>query len=272
MESTDPVQEFYNQLAQREWDRLERPPDNLEFATASHLIAKYFNKPGRACDIGAGPGRYSQLLASRGHHVTVVDLSPELLKIAQGKLAHCADQIVDFICASATDLHALPDKQFNYALMMGPMYHLTHPHERQRALAEFRRILADDGLGLVTFFGSYGMLRLGIADFHQRFKDRSQVERFLAPTTFTDTDLSSFTACHFTTPDAIAAELSAAGLHTVSYASAQGFAGGIRSDLEQLFQQSPEAFQNVLTVAVETCEDPRFRDCGQHLHYIVKKR
>lgn len=64
---SDAIRAFYDRLAEGEWARFERPMGMLEFATAKHLIGKYFSGQGLACDIGAGPGRYSELLASLGH-------------------------------------------------------------------------------------------------------------------------------------------------------------------------------------------------------------
>lgn len=44
------------------------------------LIPKYINKAGNVLDIGAGEGKNSFFLASLGHHVTAVEISPFAIK------------------------------------------------------------------------------------------------------------------------------------------------------------------------------------------------
>ena len=155
---------------------------------------------------------------------------------------------------------------------MGPLYHLVQVEERLKALSELRRILKPGGRALVTYFGSYGMLRLGIADMVRRYESITEIERFLKPTSFTAAELSGFTACHFSTPDAIHNELEEAEFSVLSYGSAQGFVGGIRLGIERLFEENKTAFDSVVDVAVRYCEDVRFRDLGQHLHFVVNRK
>jgi len=50
-------------------------------ALQEHLPAP----PARVLDCGGGPGRYSIELARRGYGVTLFDLSPECLRLAQSK-------------------------------------------------------------------------------------------------------------------------------------------------------------------------------------------
>ena len=250
----DDVRAFYDKYSEREWSRFETALGLLEFSTGRHLIKKYFPGSGAVCDIGAGPGRYSEFLANLGYDVTLIDLSPELIRIAKEKLSARGVTISRFVCGSATDLSMLPDGKFDAGLMMGPMYHLTQQQDRHAALNELRRIMKPGGIAMITFFGSYGMLRLGIADMVNRYQKVSEIERLLGPTSYTAAELSGFTACHFSTPIEIKDEVQAAGFSLLSYASAQGFAGGMRHDLEKLFESSLPAFYNVVDVAVRYCE------------------
>jgi 2-polyprenyl-3-methyl-5-hydroxy-6-metoxy-1,4-benzoquinol methylase len=64
-----------------EWGRLDREP--IEFLVNLHYIKKYLRKNGRILDNGAGPGKYSIELAKLGHQVTLTDLTPRLVEIAE---------------------------------------------------------------------------------------------------------------------------------------------------------------------------------------------
>ena len=265
--AVDDVRCYYDQDPEMEWSRFEEPGFCLEFATGKHLIEKYLPAIGRACDIGAGAGRYTEFLATRGARVTCVDLSPEQLRAAQRHMAENDLSVERYLEASATDLSELESDSFDFGLMMGPLYHLVERADRLQALVELRRILVPGGLAVITYFGHLGMLRLGISDLARRYEDVSQIERLLNPTSFTD--FSGFPDSHFSSPEHIKAEVEEAGFNFVSYASAQGFAGGIRRDMEWLHENWPKAFANIIDVSVRYCEDERFRDLGQHLHCIV---
>ena len=61
------------------------------------------------------------------------------------------------------------------------------------------------------------------------------------------------------------------GLEVVSYAGAEGFAGGMRPLPEQLAAEKPEVYANIVQVAAETCELPQYRDNTEHLHLVARK-
>src|SRR5579875_2038411 len=82
------IRAYYNSLGMREWQRLERDDDgSVELFLTSHILHAYLPDGARVLDLGGGPGRYTLWLAERGYHVVLADLSPELIKIAQEKVA-----------------------------------------------------------------------------------------------------------------------------------------------------------------------------------------
>ena len=87
---------------------------------------------------------------------------------------------------------------------------------------------------------------------------------------FLSRDLSGFTECHWSTPDAAQREIREAGLEIVSYAGAESFASGMGLLLEKLIRDDPQAYENILQVAAETCELAQYRDSTDHLHLIAR--
>ena len=73
--------EYYS--AFDEWGRLDREP--LEFQINWHFIQTYLPATGRVLDNGAGPGKYAMRLAKQGYDVTLTDLVPKLVEVAQEK-------------------------------------------------------------------------------------------------------------------------------------------------------------------------------------------
>ncbi len=52
----------------------------------------------------------------------------------------------------------------------------------------------------------------------------------------------------------------------------QIFASGLKPAIQDLEKTYPEAYENVLKVAAETCELMQFRDTGVMLHLVGRKR
>ncbi|MFB7247265.1 SAM-dependent methyltransferase [Streptomyces populi] len=130
-----------------------KPDENLAAYLDQGLIA-----PGRALDLGSGPGRNALYLASHGFEVDAVDLSPVAVAWGEDR-AHEAGVDVRFLCG---DAFALPAAELSgpYDLVVdsGCFHHLP-PHRRVSYLALLDRVLAPGGhLALTSFAaGEAGM-------------------------------------------------------------------------------------------------------------------
>ena len=77
------IEEFYDNQYE-EWDRFYKHP--VEFEMTKRYIDSYIpNNSLDIIDIGGGPGRYSFYLASKGHRVTLLDLSKHNIDTAKEK-------------------------------------------------------------------------------------------------------------------------------------------------------------------------------------------
>ena len=117
------VQRHYDRDPQREWERMDRHP--TEFAVTLRALEQYLPPtPARVLDCGGGPGRYAIQLARWGYDVTLFDLSPASLRLAQTKAAEAGASLTAYEQGTATDLSRFPDESFDAVLLMGPLYHL----------------------------------------------------------------------------------------------------------------------------------------------------
>jgi SAM-dependent methyltransferase len=130
-----------------------KPDENLAAYLDQGLIA-----PGRALDLGCGPGRNALYLAAHGFAVDAVDLSP--MAVAWGEeRAHEAGADVRFLRG---DAFALPAHELSgpYDLVVdsGCFHHLP-PHRRISYLTLLDRVLAPGGHLALTCFaaGEEGM-------------------------------------------------------------------------------------------------------------------
>ncbi len=98
---------------------------------------------GRVLDIGTGPGRLPVAIASRNKyvHVTGLDLSPDMVKIATQLAAKKGLANVDFRVGSASDL-PFGDGEFDLAVSTLSFHHWKEPGN---ALDEIYRVLRQGG-------------------------------------------------------------------------------------------------------------------------------
>ncbi|MDH6546325.1 SAM-dependent methyltransferase [Streptomyces sp. SAI-133] len=136
-----------------------KPDENLAAYLDQGLIA-----PGRALDLGCGPGRNALYLAARGFQVDAVDLSPTAVAWGEER-AQEAGADVRYLCG---DAFALPAAELSgpYDLVVdsGCFHHLP-PHRRVSYLALLDRVLAPGGhLALTSFAAGEGGMGSELAD------------------------------------------------------------------------------------------------------------
>lgn len=266
------VRDFYNKNASFELNRLDLPLCRVEFASTLKLIEKYFPKTGKICDIGGGPGRYAIELTRRGYRVTLSDLSDEEIHLGEKEFERENLTADGFLVADACDLSALASETFDAGLLLGPMYHLVEAETRRKSLQEFRRILKPNGIGIISYLNSWGLMRTGINDFPSRYENISFLHSMLEGKTFVGDELKSFTESFWSTPELSLAEVEQNGFEVISYAGAESFAGGMALQLEKLEKEMRQTYENIIEAAAETCELKQFRDNTDHLQIVVRKK
>lgn len=132
-----------------ETGRLHRGLGLIEFARTKELLLETLPPPPAVIyDIGGAYGEYAFWLAGLGYEVHLFDLVEAHICMArdQEKAVGCplaAAEIADARHVPRTDASA------DAILLLGPLYHLPEREDRNRCLAECRRLLKPGGL-LVT--------------------------------------------------------------------------------------------------------------------------
>lgn len=126
----------------------DRPDENLVEYLDRDLI-----RPGRALELGCGPGRNAVHLAARGFTVDAVDLSPAAIAWARER-AEAARADVRLHCGDVFELTREGDAlagPYDLVYDSGCFHHLP-PHRRVSYLGLLRRMLVPGGhLGLICF-------------------------------------------------------------------------------------------------------------------------
>jgi len=124
---------------------VDKPDESL----VSHL-ERGIVQPGRALDLGCGPGRNALYLAANGFSVDAVDLSPTAIAWGEER-ARAAGADVRFRCGDAFALDL--DGPYDLIYDSGCFHHLA-PHRRVSYLALLDRHLAPGGHLAFTGFAS----------------------------------------------------------------------------------------------------------------------
>lgn len=147
-----------------EWDlfrKLAGQEDGIDQA-----LAEAARRPavGHLLDIGTGTGRLLATLASEARSATGVDRSPEMLRLARGKLADSGSQAAQLVQA---DMLALPfaDARFDTVILQHVLHFADNP---AAALRETARVMAPAGKLLVADYAAHDHEQLRTEMQHRR--------------------------------------------------------------------------------------------------------
>ena len=124
-------------MSRRTLTRYERPPANTAFPLeySYHLLGDVHGK--RIVDFGCGSGANAVLLANRGARVCGVDISEDLIRLAERRLAaNGRAGAVRFLVGSAHDL-PFPDGSIDVVFGVAILHHSICRSSRRRCTASF---------------------------------------------------------------------------------------------------------------------------------------
>lgn len=142
-----------------EWDMLRRMGGQHEAVETAIVAAARTPGVGRLLDIGTGTGRVLELLADEADEATGIDRSPEMLRLARGKLAAAGNQQA---AVQQADMRALPFETGSFDTVT--LHHVLHYADDPAAvIAEAARTVAEGGKLLVADYAPHG---------HEEFRSR----------------------------------------------------------------------------------------------------
>ena len=175
----------------------------VEFAVTKRQLGRWIPRGAHVAEIGVGVGHYSEHLASRGCRIYLVDVAQRLLDAAIARLreAGLTAQLTGAERRSATDLQSLPSAAFDAVLMLGPLYHLRRPPERERAVGEAARLLKPAGLLFAAGINRLSYLRDHFRQWpHEVVKRRAFHEQYLREGNLDPDHAPPIGFAHLTTP------------------------------------------------------------------------
>ena len=159
-----------------EWDRLRKDiPGRVSFEVHRRFLDEYLVPGADVLEIGAGPGVFTQYLASRGARVTVTDLSAVQLADNKRRVAEAGltKAVMDFQIADVRDLSRWADGTFGLVgAYGGPLSYVFE--DAPAALREMLRVTRPDGAvvaSVMSTLGAYRHLVPGVVDVIAEYGD-----------------------------------------------------------------------------------------------------
>jgi SAM-dependent methyltransferase len=276
--SKDNVEEYYNRHAEREHGRLVKDAYHaVEFGVTLHYLRKHLPPSGHLLDIGGGSGRYCVELARRGYRMTLADVSPRLLSMAEEEFRREAvsSRIARVDRADCRDLSIYGNGQFDGVLALGPIYHLIDPADRDMAISEIARVSRAGATVFLSGISRYGLYRtlLTHPEFEYEFTDKRHVEEMIRGgvhrASWHDEE-DVFPDAWFCTPPELAGLAEPHGFETLEIAACEGLSSHHREATERL-RKNERAWQLWWDIILETSNEPSLVGASEHILYVGRK-
>ena len=262
------VEGFYDNSAEREWQRLER--HRTEYSVTMRALTEYLPPPpARVLDVGGGPGRYSITLTQMGYGVTLLDLSRGLLEFARAKAGEYGVSLESYVHGNALDLSSFSEGRFDAVLLMGPLYHLVRAEERQRAVAEAYNTLRRGGVVFASAITRYAPIRSAAVNGPDWILERQPpASELLSTGMYISAPDGPFTDAYFAMPTEVAPLLEGAGFETLDLIGCEGVISLIEEAVNETTGKLWEAW---VDLNYRLGKDPSVHGAVEHLLYIGRK-
>ncbi|MGE1166418.1 class I SAM-dependent methyltransferase [Peribacillus simplex] len=263
---------YYNKFD--EWGRLDREP--IEFQVNWHYIKKYLPKTGSVLDNGAGPGKYSMELAKEGYMVTLTDLTPRLVEVAENKAQELdlKAQFNGFYVSDARELNNIKDDQFDASLMLGPMYHLQEENDRIKAVKELNRVTKEDGIICVAFMSRIRHILSSLL-FPNNWKPNDNMDtiiQFAQSGCFNHADEGRFTGAYYFNIEEIKPFMESQGFESLELIGSNVGAILTSENWNYWRDKGEQEVDKIIKLLIEKAADPYILGISSHLLYIGRKR
>jgi ubiquinone/menaquinone biosynthesis C-methylase UbiE len=273
------IEKFYDNNPHKEKTRLTRSAyDTIESEITRRFLSKHLKPQSRIAEIGCGAGHYSTWLL-KNHKVHLVDLSSELLKLAESEIekSQLNANVLGVSKSDARDLKGLEDGTFDATLVMGPLYHLINEEDRIKCLAEANRITKKGGLILSAIINRVCPF-LNMMHMHteqlalELSEDTEEMQRILTSGQYEnfEENPNNFTDAYFSNIHEVPQYYKNLGIELVESFACEGLASYLY-DKAEVIKQNEKAWARFIDLIYENANKPELLGMSEHVVFVGRK-
>jgi SAM-dependent methyltransferase len=273
LEDREKIRSMYDGAAEKEWERLERDArGRVSFEVHRQFLSRYLQAGQRVLEIGAGPGRFTFVLAELGATVDVTDFSPvqldhnrARLEVTDAERAVTSRSILD-IC----DTSRFADARFDAVVAYGgPLSYAFE--DAPTAMNGLLRILKPGGVliaSVMSLLGSWRYFLGGVVEEERLF---SEEVNDLVFDTGDMRHIGIGHTCQMFRSHEIVDLVEACGGEVLAM-SASNWASLGDPDLLSELETDPHQWARFLDKEVRACAEPGAVDGGTHILFAARRR
>jgi 2-polyprenyl-3-methyl-5-hydroxy-6-metoxy-1,4-benzoquinol methylase len=270
--SAQEIADHFDDYGIREWNRLlETPVDEVSLYIHTHYLREHIPVGSRVLEIGAGAGRFTQVLAELGASILVADISAVQLDLNrrhahQYQFAHAVE---DWRQVDICDMHQWASESFDCVVAYGGPLSYTLDR-RHTALRECIRVLRRDGtllLSVMSLWGSAHRRLNGVLSTPVAANRRITGTGDITPDTFPGRERNFM---HMFRAAEVREWLTQAGLAIVALSASNCLSIGWEDVLQEI-RHDKEKWEELLRMELEACAEDGSLNMGTHIIAVARK-
>jgi SAM-dependent methyltransferase len=269
--------DYFDEYGLREWNRLtDTPLGEISLHLHTHMLRGWVRPGMRVLEIGAGAGRFTQVLAELGARVVAADISPGQLALNRGFACQLgfAAAVEEWQQADICDLAPWPAQVFDCVVAYGGPFSYVLDR-RDDALRACLRVLRPGGLLLGSVMSLWGSARhalAGVLDLPPEWNQQVTALGDLTPETFPG---RSGSFMHLFRAGELREWLRRFDLPALAFSASGVLAGALQTPdaVAQLaaIRANPTQWAELLRMELEASAEPGCLDMGTHLIFVTRK-
>lgn len=266
------IADYFDQLADGEWERLVKTPTaEIRLEVHAHYLRSFILPGSRVLEVGAGPGRFTQMLAALGCRITVVDISQVQLDLNRRYADELGFEtaVAGWLQMDICDLTEFAADSFDALVCYGgPLSYVLD--RREQALAECARATRPGGLIFMSVMSLWGSAHEHLpAVLTTPVENNRQIVATgdLTP----QTRPGSRHDCHMFRAAELRRFLEGQGLEVAAMSASNTLTTGWDEPLTEV-RQDPERWAELLAMEIEACCEAGCLDMGSHIIAVARKK
>ena len=267
----DWAENYYDEYGDREWTRFTRSPaDEVSLFIHTHYLERFVKPGSRVLDVGAGPGRFTKVLADMECRVVVADISQVQLDLHRkhAEALSFEDAVEERLRLDICDMSVLSDESFDAVVCYGgPLSYIFD--QAPTALGECVRVCRRGGYVLASVMSLWGPAHRYLDEILKipPENNRKITETGdLTPENWPD----ARHRCHMFRPNEVRQLVNQSGLTVAAISASNCLSIGWNDSLVEV-KNDPTKWQELLRMELSACREEGCVGMGDHIIVVGKK-